>query len=59
MTWCTMQAAQDHSHCELSTLYVSAYNVYIVKVVADEAAWGQVCEFDIALTTQEALTVVC
>lgn len=56
MTCCTMQAAQDHLHRELATLYVSTNNVYILKVVTD---FAQVCKLDVAASTQETLIVVC
>ena len=54
----TMQAAKDNVHPELLTLHGSTCDVYIVKVVADKAAWGQECRLDEALSTQETLTVV-
>jgi len=55
----TMQAAQDNLHPELSSLHVSTYNVYGASVVTHKAAWGQVRKLDVAVSTQETLTVVC
>ncbi len=59
MSCCTMQAAEDNLHPELSTLHVSAYDVYGVSVVTHKAAWGQSRKLDVASTTQETLTAVC
>lgn len=57
MSCCTMQAAQDNLHPALSTLHVSTYDVYGISVVTHKAA--QSCKLNVAVSTQEALTVVC